>query len=255
MFSFLDAIILGIVEGITEFLPVSSTGHLILTSTILRIPDIEFVKSFEIFIQLGAILAVLILYSKKVFTSFEIIKKVAVAFIPTGTIGLLLYKFIKTYLLGNTNVVLLSLLIGGIAITAFEGWYKDHQVEAGIQNISYKHAVLIGIFQGFAVIPGVSRSAATIVGGLLLGYDRKTIVEFSFILAVPTMLAATGLDIIKNPDVLSSGHISVLLVGFAVAFFTALAAVKWLLRYIQRNTFTAFGYYRIAVAVLAFLLI
>ncbi|MFL5619928.1 MAG: undecaprenyl-diphosphate phosphatase, partial [Gemmatimonadaceae bacterium] len=172
----LHAVLLGIVEGITEFLPISSTAHLILASRALGLSETEFLKSFEIIIQLGAILSVVVLYWKR-FLDVEVLKKLVVAVIPTGVIGLTVYKAIKGYLLGNVAVVLSTLLIG--------------------------------LFQAIAVIPGVSRSAATIVGGSLLGVSKRTIVEFSFMLAVPTMLAATGLELLKSRAALS-GNFGVL---------------------------------------------
>jgi undecaprenyl-diphosphatase len=242
------SIILGIVEGITEFLPISSTGHLILTSHLLGLPDTVFTKSFEIIIQLGAILSVIFLYWKKL-CDVGTIKKLIVAFIPTGIIGLLLYKIVKTYLLGNTTVVLWSLLLGGIALIAFEMLHKEKESDLP-DDISYRQAVIIGICQSFAMIPGLSRSASTIVGGLMLGLKRTTIVEFSFLLAVPTMLAASSLDLIKNYSVFSFDQFGILLVGFIVSFFVALGSIKFLLNYIRKHSFIAFGIYRIALAVI-----
>lgn len=250
-----DSLILGIIEGITEFLPISSTGHLILGSRLLGIASSDFVKSFEIIIQLGAILAVVVLYRKSLI-KIEVLKKLAVAFIPTGIIGLVLYKLVKQYLLGNEAVVLWSLLLGGIVLIVFELWYKKHsrvssaitENEANIAGISYKQACIVGVCQSVAVIPGVSRSAATIVGGLALGLSRKTIVEFSFLLAVPTMLAASGLDIIKNPNVFASGNVAPLVVGFVVSFIVAGLSIKFLLNFIKKYDFIPFGVYRILAA-------
>ncbi len=254
---FLHAIILGIVEGITEFLPISSTGHLILVSHLLSIPTTEFLKTFEIAIQLGAILAVVVLYWRLLIDRFGAIKKIIAAFIPTAIVGFILYKFIKQYLLGSTAVVLWALLIGGVVIILFERWYskKNPQMQdVAVEDISYRHAVYIGLFQAIAVIPGVSRAGATILGGLSLGIGRKTIVEFSFLLAVPTMLAATALDILKTSSSITSHDWLLLLVGGVVSFVCALFAVKWLLGYIKRHTFTAFGIYRIIVALIFLLL-
>lgn len=250
----IQAIIIGIVEGITEFLPISSTGHMILATKLLAIPDSEFVKSFEIIIQLGAILAVLV-YRGLAFRSWELIKKIFVAFIPTGVIGLALYSIVKHYLLGNTTVVLWSLLLGGIALIAFEKWHAPKETDIQeLSKITYKQAVLIGIFQAFAIIPGVSRSAATIVGGMMLGIKRATIVEFSFLLAIPTMAAATGLDILKNRELLMNSNMSLLAVGLVTSFISAFIAIRWFLGFIQKHTFTPFGWYRIIVA-LTFLMI
>ncbi len=257
MFSTLHTLILAIVEGITEFLPISSTGHMVLTAAVLHIPETEFVKSFQIIIQLGAIAAVLMLYWRSLLVNFEVLKRVIVGFIPTGIIGLLLYKVVKQYLLGNVWVVLGSLFVGGLVIIIFEKFHHEPSTEnETVEHISYKHAALIGLFQTIAIIPGVSRSAATIVGGLILGYKRKTIVEFSFLLAVPTMLAATGLDLLKNGKaILAGGGLGMLALGFVVAFVVALAAVKWLLGFVQKHTFIWFGMYRILVAIVGFFLL
>lgn len=253
--SIFDSIILGFVEGISEFLPISSTGHLILATHLLGISSSEFIKSFEIIIQLGAILAVVYLYWR-VFLDIEALKKVAVGFIPTGVIGFALYGFIKAHLLGSTTIVLWSLLLGGIALIAFEYWHEeDVEGARSIHDISYTQALLVGVFQSVAIIPGISRSAATIVGGMLLGMRRATIVEFSFILAVPTMLAATGLDLVKNASSFSLSDIGILSVGFVVSFIVALFSVKFLLLYIRNHNFVPFGLYRIALAILFFLFV
>jgi undecaprenyl-diphosphatase len=253
--SFLHAILLGIVEGITEFLPISSTGHLILASKLLAVPQTEFVKSFEIAIQLGAILSVVVLYWRRLFVEWEVMKRIAVAFVPTAVIGLALYKVIKTYLFSDT-VVVWALFVGGAAIIIFERCHREKEgAVADIAQLSYKRAALIGVAQSLAVVPGVSRAAATILGGLLLGMRRSAVVEFSFLLAVPTMAAATGLDLLKTSASFSAGEYGVLAAGFVVSFFVAIVAIRWLLRYIQTHDFTAFGWYRIAVAVAFFLLV
>lgn len=177
------------------------------------------------------------------------IKKLIVAFIPTGIIGLVLYKVVKQYLLGNNQIVLWSLFLGGIILIAFEWWHQESS-DVSLGDISYKQAALIGLFQSISIIPGVSRSAATILGGLWLGIKRQTIVEFSFLLAVPTMAAATGLDLLKNYHTLAQGPLPVLAVGFAAAFIAGFASIKYLLKYIQKHKFTGFGIYRIAVAII-----
>ena len=249
--SFLHALIIGIVEGITEFLPISSTAHMILTQHVLRIAESEFVKSFEIIIQLGAILSVVVLYWKR-FLDFEVLKKTVVAVIPTGVIGLTVYKAIKGYLMGSLGVILLSLLVGGAALIVFERFRGEDDRDVDFGEITYRKAFLIGLFQAIAVIPGVSRSAATIVGGSLLGVSKRTIVEFSFILAVPTMLAATGLELLRSQAALS-GNFGVLGIGFVVSFITAIAAIKWLLAYVKKRDFSVFGWYRIALALVFYL--
>jgi undecaprenyl-diphosphatase len=252
----LQAIILSVVEGISEFLPISSTGHMILASDILKISQTNFVKDFEIIIQLGAILAIVVLYWKNVYKSPLVWKKILAAFIPTGIIGFLLFKIIKTYLLGNLYVTLVSLFIGGIILIILELVHKEKQdhVET-IEKISYKNAVLIGIAQSLAVIPGISRSAATIVGALFLGTKRKTATEFSFLLAVPTMLAATGLDLIKSNFNYSSSEWILLIIGFIGAFLSALVVVKWFVKFVQNHTFIPFGIYRIVASLLFYLIV
>lgn len=247
----LSALILGIVEGITEFLPISSTGHLILTAHLLKIAQTDFLKSFEITIQLGAILSVVVLYWRSLIVDIKALKRVLAAFVPTAIIGLLLYKVIKGSLLGNERLVLVSLFLGGIFLILFELLYREKETAASsIADISYRQAVAIGLFQSISVIPGVSRAAATICGGLLLGLKRKTIVEFSFLLAVPTMLAATGFDLMKSAGSFSSAQFGALAVGFAVSFITAIIGIKFLISFIKRHNFMSFGIYRIAVALL-----
>lgn len=261
MLSALHAIILGVVEGLTEFLPVSSTGHLILAAHALRIPETEFIKSFEIIIQLGAILAVLALYWRKLLTNWKIFSRVAVAFLPTALVGFLLYKTIKTYLLGNAAVVLWSLAIGGALLIIFERFQAkkksgENAVSAGttaeLESLSYGKALLVGLFQSVAIVPGVSRSAATIVGGMIAGMSRAAIVEFSFMLAVPVMAAATGLDLIKSAGSFARADLTALGVGFAAAFVAAFLAVRFFIRYVQKHTFVPFGIYRIVLAALFF---
>src|SRR3989344_9412578 len=186
----IQSIILGIVEGVTEFLPISSTGHLILTGKLLGIEDSSFIKSFEIAIQLGAILSVVVLYWKRFFTDADIWKKVFTAFLPTAVIGFLIYKILKSYLLSNALLVVWSLALGGVALILFEWWYarkKTQEVDGRpffeVNDISFKKSFWIGVWQALAIIPGVSRSGATIIGGLLMGINREKIVEFSFLLA------------------------------------------------------------------------
>ncbi len=247
----LHSLILGIVEGFTEFLPISSTAHLILTSHILSIDQSVFVKTFEIAVQSGAILAVLAIYWRK-FLDIEILKKIIVAFIPTAIIGLILYKFIKTYMIGNISVVLWALAIGGIILIIFERFFRPstETVEINdIKDLSYKQAVMIGLAQSVAVIPGVSRSAATIIGGLLAGMSRVAIVEFSFLLAVPTIGAATALDLIKNAGAFTADQSGALIIGFVSAFITALIGIRFLLAYVKGRSFVGFGVYRIVLVV------
>lgn len=254
--SILHSIIFGIVEGISEFLPISSTGHLILTARILNVAQTDFVKSFEIAIQLGAIFSVIVLYFKSLFVDLKVIRRLIVAFIPTGIIGLIFYKLVKQFLLGNSQVVVCSLLLGGIFLIVFESLHKEKPDDiADVRLISYKQAVCIGLFQSIAMIPGVSRSAATIIGGLFLGLKRKTIVEFSFLLAVPTMLAATVLDLSKSVNTFTHDQFVFLLVGFVTSFIVAIIAIKFLIVFIQKHNFIVFGVYRILIALLFFFLV
>ena len=249
--NFLHVVILGIVEGITEFLPVSSTGHMMLTAKLLNINQSEFIKSFEIAIQLGAILSVVVLYFDRLAKNLQIIKRLLVAFLPAAVMGLLLYKLIKKYLLANNEVVLISLFVGGIFLIIFELFHreKDSAIEE-LAGISYKQALFIGFFQSLGMIPGVSRSAATIIGGLVVGLKRKTIVEFSFLLAIPTMLGATALDLFKNAHYFKPDQFISLGAGFVISFFVAIASIKFLLGFINRHSFISFGIYRVIVALL-----
>ena len=245
-----QAIIFGVVEGVSEFLPISSTGHLMLTARYLGISQTEFVKSFEIAIQLGAILAVVVLYWKTLIKGGDIYLKLLAAFIPTAVIGGILYKVVKGFLLESNTVVLWALFLGGIAIIIFE-WLHREKVSAAaeLSEISYPQAVLIGCFQSLAIVPGVSRAAATIVGGLMVGLRRKTIVEFSFLLAIPTMAAAVGLDLFRSANTFNREQFLVLSIGFLVSFAVALLAIRFLLVFIKKHTFIPFGIYRILLAV------
>ncbi len=250
-----DAAILGIVEGLSEFLPISSTGHLILANHLLQLSETAFIKSFDIAIQCGAILAVVVWYWRS-FLNIEILKRLVVGFIPTGVIGLALYSIVKTYLLGNELVVLASLALGGVALIMFEYLHTESQsATSSLTDISYRQAFGIGLFQAVAIIPGVSRSASTIVGGLLLGLRRATIVEFSFLLAVPTMGAATALDLLKNYSTFSASDAGVLVVGFIAAFIVALGVIRFFLEYVRTRTFIPFGIYRIIIAALFFFIV
>lgn len=250
--TFFESILLGILEGITEFLPISSTGHLILASELFGIVHTDFVKSFQIGIQLGAILSVVVLYWRHLLLKKKLIGSVVLAFLPTAILGLIFYSTIKRFLLGNSAVVLWALALGGVGLILFEKWYakKGEVKEEGLENITKKQALAIGLFQSIAMVPGVSRSAATILGGLFLGIGRKTIVEFSFLLAVPTMLAATVLDLSKSAYGFSSSEVILLITGFFVSFVVAIGAIKFLLNYIEKNSFVAFGWYRIGLAII-----
>lgn len=241
-----QSFILGIIEGFTEFLPISSTAHLVLSSEFLHISGNEFVKSFEIVIQLGAILAVVFLYWKKFLLDKEALLKIIAAFVPTAAVGFLLYKIFKSFLMENVLLIAGALFFGGIVLILFELFFKEKEnAVTDIAQMSYRQCVFIGLVQSLAIVPGVSRSAATILGGRFFGLSKKTVVEFSFLLAAPTMLAASAYDLLKSGVGVLSGNYAVLFVGFFTSFVVAVWAIKFLLRYIQKNNFILFGVYRI----------
>jgi undecaprenyl-diphosphatase len=249
----LEAVILGIVEGLTEFLPISSTGHLILVSNLLGIQQTEQHKAFEVSIQLGSILAVVFLYFKK-FLDTDLMKRILIAFIPTGILGFVLYKIIKS--LFNPYIVVFMLVFGGLLLILIEIYHKNKSYDINsIYEVPYQKAFLIGVFQSLAMIPGTSRSGATIVGGLLLGLNRKTAAEFSFMLAVPTMFMATFYDVYKNHSNFNLLDWENLIVGFTVAFISALFAIKWLLKFISNHSFISFGIYRIILGILYYFIV
>ncbi len=245
----LDAIILGIVEGLTEFLPISSTGHLVLTSHLLGLPETDFLKSFEVVIQLGAILAVVTLYWRKLFFDRALMQRIMVALLPALGIGFLFYATIRSLLASQLTVVI-ALFVGGVVLILFERYRKEPTNPTTVETLSYRQAFLIGLGQALSVIPGVSRAGATIVGGLIVGLSRPAAVEFSFLLGVPTMVAATTLDIAKNHAAFSMADIQSLAIGFLVSFLVAIIAIKFLLRYVETHSFIAFGVYRIVIAIL-----
>ena len=250
--NFIHVLILSAVEGLTEFLPISSTGHMILVSKLFGLTETNFLKTFEIVIQLGAILAIVVLYFKKFVTSWNLIKKLIVAFIPTAIVGFFLYPLIKGVLLGSSAITLNALFLGGIVIIGVE-WFLKRKKKTDIKKeseITYRQAFLIGSFQSLSVVPGVSRAAATIIGGLLTGLSRESATEFSFLLAVPTMFAATALDIYKSREMLVQGGVITLFVGTVLSFLFAIFAVKFLVNYVKKHDFTAFGIYRIVLSIL-----
>jgi len=241
-----QAIILAIVEGVTEFLPISSTAHLVLVSEWLKISQTEFVKSFEIVIQLGAIMAIVWLFIKRVWERKQIWSRILIAFLPTAVIGFLIYKLVKTYLIGNSWVAVISLLIGGALIVLV----KEKQGVKKIEDLTAMESVKIGLWQSLAMVPGVSRALATIWGGMQVGLSREAAVEMSFLLAVPTMAAATGLDLLKSGWGFSRSEWGILGLGVLVAFGVAIVAVKWLINYVKEHSFKGFGVYRILIAVI-----
>ncbi len=251
---YIQAIILAIIEGITEFLPISSTGHMIIASTFMGIADKPFVKTFTVAIQLGAILSVLVIYFKKFLTSLDLYLKVSAAFIPSAIIGFLFDDFIDT-LLGDIRVVALTLLIGGFILLYIDLWLNgtnDNELD-----INYSSAIKIGLFQCIAMIPGVSRSAATIIGGMTQNLTRKAAAEFSFFLAVPTMFGATLLKIKKAIDnqIFNQNDLPILFIGNVVAFIVAYLAIKSFIKYVSTHSFKVFGYYRIIIGALILILL
>ncbi|WP_026055197.1 undecaprenyl-diphosphate phosphatase [Anaerophaga thermohalophila] len=246
----IQSIILAIIEGLTEFLPISSTGHMILASYAMKIHENEFVKTFEVAIQLGAIMAIAIMYIKRFLQSFDIYIKLAIAFIPTAIVGFLAYDFIKAYLF-NPIVVSVSLVIGGVVLILIDK--KIHQKEGqvtSLEKIPIKNAFFIGLIQCLSMIPGTSRAAATIVGGVFNKLDKKQATEFSFLLAIPTMFAATGYDLIKTNIEFTSHEIQMLLIGLIFAFISAWFAVRLFLKIVERYGFKHFGYYRIILGII-----
>ena len=250
-----QAIILAIVEGLTEFLPISSTGHMIIVSHYLGIADDDFVKLYEVCIQFGAILSVPFLYKDRLLQSLDIYLKLAAAFIPTAILGFLLDDFIDD-LLSKIEVVATSLFLGGIILIGIDRFLRNRSKT--ISQLSTGKASIIGFFQAISMVPGVSRSAATIIGGQVVGLTRQQAAEFSFLLAIPTMTAASGLKLLKNYDLLltaSSSDWLALAVGNLVAFGVAILAIKFFIGILTKYGFFAFGIYRIIVgAVLLYLI-
>jgi len=243
--TYFSALILGFVEGLTEFLPVSSTGHLILASNALGLLNNEFLKLFEIVIQTGAIAAVILIYWKEVLADKTYILRIGVAFLPTAVLGLLLHGIVKKYLF-TPGVVCSALLIGGIVLIFLEN------LTSKVKNktLTYPKYFLLGVFQCLAFIPGVSRSAATILGARLLGGNREESVKFSFLLAIPTILSASGYSLLKVKYTLNSDEIVLLLVGTVSSFAFGFLSVKFFLKWLNHKTFIACGIYRIIVAIL-----
>ena len=241
-----QAIILAIIEGITEFLPVSSTGHMIIASSFMGISHLDFTKMFTVNIQFGAILSVVVLYWKRFFQSTDFYFKLFIAFLPAAVLGFLLNDIIDS-LLENVIVVAISLLVGGIVLVFIDKIVNNTETE---REISYFDALKIGFFQCIAMIPGVSRSASTIIGGMLQGLSRKQAAEFSFFLAVPTMAAAGGYKLLKTYDTIQAADIKILLLGNLIAFIVAMLAIKFFISFLTKYGFKVFGYYRIILGLI-----
>jgi len=253
--NYIQALILAVIEGLTEYLPVSSTGHMIIASSFFGIAHDDFTKLFTIVIQLGTILSVVVLYFKRFFQSFDFYFKLLVAFIPAVIFGLLFSTKIDA-LLENPITVAVSLLVGGIILLKVDDWFASSEETQTTTEISYPTAFKIGLFQCLAMIPGVSRSGASIIGGMTQKLSRTAAAEFSFFLAVPTMFGATAkkcYDYYKDGLVLSDEQINFLIIGNVVGFLVAMVAIKYFIGYLSKHGFKIFGYYRIAagLAILA----
>ncbi|HUI32850.1 MAG: undecaprenyl-diphosphate phosphatase [Dysgonamonadaceae bacterium] len=254
--SLFETIIIAIVEGLTEFLPVSSTGHMIITQALLGVESTEFVKAFTVNIQFGAILSVIVLYWKRFFQSWDFYYKLFIAFLPAAIIGLLFIDYIDA-LLESVLVVAIMLVLGGVLMLFVDKWFNKPITD---QKVGWKRALIIGFYQCIAMIPGVSRSMATIVGGMTTKLTRKNAAEFSFFLAVPTMAAAGGYKLLKlltDPSgvAMIQENLITLLIGNVVAFIVAMGAIKFFINFLTKHGFKAFGYYRIIVGGILLLLL
>ncbi len=249
----IDSIILGAIEGITEFLPISSTGHLIVVSSFLGLEQTNAHKTFEVAIQLGSILAVLFLFAKRLLVDKMLWLKIIIAFLPTAVFGFLFYKTIKS-LFGAESVAIM-LIIGGFIFLIVEYFRRNHddKKDKTIDDLTIKEALTIGLFQSISMVPGTSRSGATMIGGLFAGLSRKSAAEFSFLLAIPTMFVATFYDLYKNRNDMIIDDYSLLAVGFITAFVVAFFTVKAVMNFLTSHTFVVFGIYRIIFGI--FLLI
>ncbi|HLS71089.1 MAG TPA: undecaprenyl-diphosphate phosphatase [Chitinophagaceae bacterium] len=249
--SYIQAVILAIIEGLTEFLPVSSTGHIMMGGAVMGLDlNDPFIQLFTVAIQLGTILSVVVLYFKRFFKSFEFYFKLAVATLPAAVLGLAFDDQIDA-MLGNPAVVGISLILGGVILIFVDRWFKNAQ-EDNADNIPYLTALKIGFFQCLAMIPGVSRSAASIVGGMSQRLTRKAAAEFSFFLAVPTMVGATGkkmYSFFKNHGALNSEEVNLLIIGNVIGFIVAMFAIKAFIDFLSKKGFKVFGYYRIIIGV------
>ncbi len=254
----IDAVIIAIVEGLTEFLPISSTGHMIIAGKLLGVPDNDFTKLFTVGIQLGAILAVVVLYWKKFITPLQTGKlsfylKLLVAVIPALVLGFIFSDKIDE-LLESSMVVAITMIAGGLVLLVIDKFFNHPTIDTD-EKISYPKAAAIGLWQCIAMIPGVSRSAASIIGGMQQKLTRKLAAEFSFFLAVPTMAAATGYKLLKGYDTISSGDIKLFVIGNMVAFVVALLAIKFFIGFLQKHGFRLFGWYRIIAGIILLALI
>jgi undecaprenyl-diphosphatase len=251
----IQAVIIGIIEGFTEFLPISSTGHMIVASRFLGVAENDLTKAYEVIIQFAAILAVMLIYREKItFRKIDLWMKLLLAFLPLAIVGFIFKDQIKT--LFNVETVAWMFIIGGIVFLVVEYFYQEQPTHIkDVEQTGYKQALAIGVAQIFSLIPGTSRAGATIIGGLLAGLDRKASAEFSFLLAIPVMAAVSGYDLLKHYREFADANWGAFLVGFIVAFVVAYATIKLFLAFIQRFTFVAFGIYRIVFGVILLMVI
>ncbi|MFH0979530.1 MAG: undecaprenyl-diphosphate phosphatase [Candidatus Roizmanbacteria bacterium] len=254
----INTLILGIVEGITEFLPISSTAHLIITSKLLNISQTEFQKFFEVFIQSGAILAVIFIYIQYIRRNPEVIKNVLISFIPTAIVGFFLHKIIKTVFFESFYLIIGSLFFVGLLFIVFEYLVKGKKIilKKSINQLTIFDAVVVGVVQSLAVVPGVSRAGAVMLGMMVFGYKRGESAVYSFLLAVPTILAAGFFDLYQSRKIIFSSfdNIWILIFGFLISFIFAYISIKWLINYLKKNSLMIFGIYRIIIALLLFML-
>lgn len=246
----IQAIIIGIIEGFTEFLPISSTGHMIVASKFLGVSQDHLIKAYEVIIQFAAIMAVLLLYKEKLsFKKISLWQKIFVAFLPLAIVGFLFKDIIKT--LFTVEIVAWMFILGGIIFLIVEKFYKEEQSHTSeVEKVTTRQALWIGLAQIFSLIPGTSRAGATIIGGLLVGLDRKTSAEFSFLLAIPVMAAVSGYDLLKHYSEFADANWGAFIIGFVTAFVVAYLTIKLFLVFLQRFTFVAFGWYRIILGIL-----
>ncbi len=248
--SLFQALLLGLIEGITEFLPISSTAHLIISSELLKLEQTPFVSFFEVFIQSGAILAVVLLYWKLVLDHKDYAIKVVVSFLPTAVIGLMMRDVIKEVFFQSTDIIGYSLILIALVFIALEFFVKQGKLKLSktLKDMTYVEAFLMGCVQALAIVPGVSRAGAVMVGLMAMRYKRSEAAIYSFLLAVPTILGASVFDLIEtDTSVFTQEHVVALLVGFVVSFVSAIVFIKWLIGYLQKNSLNAFAIYRIIV--------
>jgi len=250
-----QAVIIGIIEGFTEFLPISSTGHMIVASKFLGVAETDLTKAYEVIIQFAAIVAVMLIYREKItFKKIDLWMKLLFSFLPLAIVGFIFKDQIKT--LFNVQTVAWMFIIGGIVFLVVEYFYKEKETHIkNVEKVTWVQAWWIGFAQIFSLVPGTSRAGATIIGGLLSGLDRKTSAEFSFLLAIPVMAAVSGYDLLKHYQDFAHANWGAFVVGFIVAFVVAYATIKLFLAFIQRFTFVAFGIYRIVFGVILLMIL